>query len=259
MKDYYRILGVSRTAPASEIRRAYRRLVQQSHPDVNPDPEAQELIREINEAYEVLGDPQKRSDYDYRLDNPFSTIVVEQPPPHRDPAYRRRSYRPPRPTGPTQRDLMEGLMRHLVPVNWAGCVVVVFLCVDFFLPRHQVTETVTGFRSEPARRGWQDYVITDTGRELKISPDALLGLPAGMELVFVESRLLRILLRVHTRDQSLAISNLATLYGNFVFVPVLLSILSGLGLASLGGVEFRFSLVIVNAFVLIFTLILMFK
>jgi len=64
-KDYYRILGVDRNASLEEIKRAYRRLARQFHPDVNPgDKVAEERFKEINEAYQVLSDPQKRRQYD---------------------------------------------------------------------------------------------------------------------------------------------------------------------------------------------------
>ncbi|GGK41146.1 chaperone protein DnaJ 2 [Pilimelia terevasa] len=59
-KDYYGILGVSREATDDELKKAYRRLARQYHPDVNPDPEAQEKFKEINAAYEVLTDDTKR-------------------------------------------------------------------------------------------------------------------------------------------------------------------------------------------------------
>jgi molecular chaperone DnaJ len=59
-KDYYGILGVPKDATADDIKRAYRKLARQYHPDVNPDPGAQERFKEINAAYEVLSDDQKR-------------------------------------------------------------------------------------------------------------------------------------------------------------------------------------------------------
>ncbi len=64
-KDYYKILGVDKKATEKEIRQAYRKLARQHHPDVNPgDKNAEEKFKEINEANEVLSDPEKRKKYD---------------------------------------------------------------------------------------------------------------------------------------------------------------------------------------------------
>lgn len=65
--DYYSILGVGRQASQEEIKRAYRNLVKKYHPDISPHPHAEEIMKIVNEAYRVLGDPAKRRLYDQRL------------------------------------------------------------------------------------------------------------------------------------------------------------------------------------------------
>jgi curved DNA-binding protein len=63
-KDYYKTLGVPKTATTAEIKKAYRKLARQYHPDVNKKPEAEKKFKEVNEAHEVLSDPDKRRRYD---------------------------------------------------------------------------------------------------------------------------------------------------------------------------------------------------
>jgi curved DNA-binding protein len=71
-KDYYKVLGVERNASEDDIRKAYRKLAMQYHPDRNPnDKQAEERFKEINEAYQVLSDPEKRTHYD-RLGSDYS-------------------------------------------------------------------------------------------------------------------------------------------------------------------------------------------
>ncbi|WP_457598599.1 DnaJ C-terminal domain-containing protein [Hydrogenimonas sp.] len=70
-KSLYETLGVSENASAEEIKRAYRKLARKYHPDINKDPEAEEKFKEINAAYEVLSDPEKKKQYDQFGDQIF--------------------------------------------------------------------------------------------------------------------------------------------------------------------------------------------
>src|SRR3989304_10082559 len=63
-REYYEVLGVERGANSDEIKKAYRKLARQHHPDVNKASDAEALFKELNEAYEVLSDDKKRAAYD---------------------------------------------------------------------------------------------------------------------------------------------------------------------------------------------------
>src|SRR5581483_8032412 len=72
-QDYYHVLGITKNASAEEIKKAYRKLALQYHPDKNSSKEAAEKFKEVTNAYEVLSDPQKRQTYDQ-----FGSAAFEQ-------------------------------------------------------------------------------------------------------------------------------------------------------------------------------------
>jgi curved DNA-binding protein len=79
-KDYYKILGVPRDAAQDAVKRAYRKLARKYHPDVSKEPDAEERFKEVQEAYEVLKDPEKRAAYD-RLGSQWRAGQEFRPPP----------------------------------------------------------------------------------------------------------------------------------------------------------------------------------
>jgi curved DNA-binding protein len=79
-KDYYEVLGVTRSVGADEVKRAYRKLARKYHPDVSKEKNAENKFKEVQEAYEVLRDPEKRAAYD-QLGRDYRTGQQFRPPP----------------------------------------------------------------------------------------------------------------------------------------------------------------------------------
>src|SRR5271163_1699601 len=79
-RDYYEILGLTRNADADEVKRAYRKLARKFHPDVSKEKNAEEKFKQVQEAYEVLRDAEKRAAYDH-LGRDFRNGQQFRPPP----------------------------------------------------------------------------------------------------------------------------------------------------------------------------------
>jgi curved DNA-binding protein len=83
-KDYYEVLGVPRDATADQVKKAYRQLARKHHPDVNKAPEAEARMKDVNEAYAVLSDPERRAAFDQLLARGARAGQEFQPPPDWD-------------------------------------------------------------------------------------------------------------------------------------------------------------------------------
>jgi len=230
MKDYYQVLGLSSAASANEIKSRFRKLVVQYHPDKNPSAEAALRIREINEAYDVLGDPDKKIQYDYRRNN----ITFEAPPVqrHRDPAYHRS--RPPRkPSVSAQYVMMQQCMPYMVKLIYFSLFFCGFLMLDLVLPRKVQEEVVVLKQTRNAHGSGQDYrstdiIYTNKGTQFQINLDVTGPLAAGTVIFVKYTRIQHIPLRV-SDHANFSIRVPVTIFGNFIFAPIILMIVSSMG------------------------------
>lgn len=255
MKDYYGILGVPRSAHIADIKRAYRRLAIQYHPDKNPDPSAEAIFKEINEAYDVLGDPEKKSTYDWKLQNPLSEVLLEtQPPPHRDPAYRKRR-RPPanyKSEGQRIRELMQQYLPRALWVCRVGLLVSVLFMVDYVLPYRAHSEKVVDAYKVQGRRGFSHYIIiTETGKRIKIYETAF----APNEVITYETTLVySTVMNISVKRIELA---LGYVYRGLSIFPLGLFLTSLLAIIFRKSIEFSFNASIVAGLMLIISLFLL--
>jgi hypothetical protein len=241
-------LEVPRNATVSDIKKSYRRLAQLYHPDRNPSAHAETVFKEINAAYEVLGDATKRWAYDNQ--------VQPAPPVHRDPAVRRRppGYRPP-PKGPSETFLvMQTALPYLRWVFYVGLLFVLVLLADYVLPSSVLSERVIGNSFEIYRiRGsvGRSALITESGKQIRVSVEEILLFPKESVVEVHTSGLFSILITVRNPTSGYRAGNLATVYRNYIFGPLVTLVVSILGLVFYKRVEFAFNLSIVGAFVIL--------
>ena len=257
MKDYYLILGIARTASEREIKRTYRRLAITYHPDKNPSADAEARFKEINEAYTVLSDPAMKADYDQRLNNPSFYSLPDTQPFHRDPAYRRTTQR--RTTGPSERTLfMQSMLKYSRLLFYFGCFWCGVLVIDFLLPSIVRHEIVTSDMKEIPRlvsRDRIDLLVTDQRHHFHVLPHEMVHFPKGSILHIYSSSILSALVKVENHDGTYIVNNLATIYRNFSFAPIMLLLTCLAGLLIRRGLEFHVNLGVVVFLLMILNII----
>lgn len=261
VKDYYSILGVQRTTSHDDIKRAYRRLAIKYHPDKNHAPEAEQLFKEINEAYDTIGDPIKRNVYDLRLENPFAEILKDPPAPrHRDPAYRRTKPSTPRPKSDRQRmlEFMAGYLPLANKVILGAFAISIFLLLDFLLPKRSTLEKIIAAENTRTSAGrtataWWT-ITTDKGKVLDL-PFSYTDYFLSGTIVKVRSSLfLNIPISVESELQWARIHK--SIYSNFIFAPIILLICTSLGMRLRKDIENGFNYAIISLIAFLFTLTL---
>jgi len=259
MKNYYSILGVPSSAGADTIKRAYRKLAILYHPDKNPSPDVEQFFKEINEAYDVVGDPQKRSEYDDRLLNPvYQAPGTAQHPVHRDPRYRPTTNYKARGSSEQQR-INELIVQYALYAkrisNIAFCIGML-LIIDFLLPRVKEWE---GYKSHEYVRvgrhksqGGSIRVFTLSGSSFKISSEDSRLVENADSLLLHRSVVAGKITQAESNTNYTAQASL-NIYGHFIFMPIVLLLVSSLGTFVKGKPEFVFNTGVMSGLLLLLT------
>ena len=259
---YYDVLGVPPNATIDQIKRAYRRLVVLYHPDKNPDIQAVEVFRSVTEAYDVLSDPERKLAYDYLLNNADVTEepATEEPPPHRDPAYRprytRRATSPKNERRPSLSQLMARYLPYTEKMSIAGLVVAIIMIADYSLPSRHSTERVASIEVHSGRRCKWNKFVTDEGESFVLDGSSHTGGFDIGDTVFIAKSIFFGIPMAVGSDQKMV--RLGTgIYGNFIFFPALLLIISGFGVLTRKNVSWGYNFGVGSLLLLIIIAILL--
>ncbi|MEQ8364139.1 MAG: J domain-containing protein [Cyclobacteriaceae bacterium] len=257
MEDYYQILGISPQATQAEVRHSFRKLALLFHPDKNKTVEGEERFKEINRAYGILNNPEKRALYDLTLLQGYPPQAAPQPS-HRDPAYRRRRSTPyaQREAQPNVKELMAEYLPKFRWVCYVSLVITLVTAIDYLLPFNNYNEDIAEInRIYRTGRGGgmiydHDELITRSGIIIRLHENDVAYFKAVNHINIQQTRLFKknVIAAIPSGRHSVRV---AAIYGNLFFVPVVLFISALLGVTIRNSVEFPFNLSIVSFILLI--------
>ncbi len=261
MKDYYAILGLSIAARDTEIKRAYRQLALRYHPDKNKSLEAGELIQEINEAYDVLSNPEQKRLYDQLLTGVVQFVQPEPEPSaprHRDPRYRPKSaeyFHELRKN--SFHTYMRNNLKYAVLISKFTMAFALFCLIDFALPTRKETHYVaeTSSTAEGKRAADAFIIYLENGKEVKLSHELEENFAKGDKIDYYTSLFLSIPIKILNQRTDFLTRVPLSFYGNFLFFPIILLATSVLGIFYSGeGVELKFNIGWFNLLFFLFNL-----
>jgi curved DNA-binding protein CbpA len=233
MKDYYAILGIARSASDRTIKETYRRLAKKYHPDVNASPDAEYIFKEINEAYEVLSDPERRAQYDLPLHYEFTSNATPEVV-HADPAYHRKGPRPVYETNTQRIQRLKEEYKHIF--IWAckiGIAFAILIVLDVVIPSTVSNEEIVDIQYKRARRGGSWNVIyTSEGRKFNYYPGTdtkKISLKLNSVYSLEISPIFSNVLSIHP-ENSLEYVWIERIYTNFSFFPIIMLVAASIGL-----------------------------
>jgi len=246
-----------------EIKRIYRRLALLYHPDKNPHPSAEQIFKEINEAYDTLGDEEKRRNYDFRLQNQFAEIFQQpQGPMHRDPAYRRRKTRhyPPRERRPSNLELIKENLHYFSWLNWAGLIMTILFLLDYSFPSQTAREKISEIhRVDLSRRSnGYDLVITSAGRKVRMYNRSAVFFYHQEEMFIEYTPILHIVLEVSNANRTY-VTYVGGIYNAVFLFPIALFIVSFLGILFRKNPEYSFNFSIGSGLLIMLVIYLIFN
>lgn len=255
MKNYYFILGLNIYAHAQEVKRAYRKLALQYHPDRNPSAEAAAIFVEVNEAYEVLGDPQRKYEYDQLLQgapSPTPPFTI-----NRDPRFRRGPVA--NESASTRREvlnLMREYLKHAVMFSRLALLFSFVLITDYSLPTKPIREEILQVTPRrDSRYNQSAQLALEDGDVITLKSEAAREFQRGSILTIHSSSWFSVPVAIENEKTRYKAKVMVSIYGNFKFLPIVMLITSLLGTFWWKGVEFRFNLGVVSAILILLNFI----